>query len=300
VSVEDGGVVVEDLGSTNGTFVDDRRVTRRAGLPVGGVVRFGDHAFRCERGPRREAHRVDVERRDLERAASYVSALLPAPIDDGPVRAEWVYEPSARLGGDAFSYGFVDERTFVVHLLDVSGHGVGAAMHAVSILNVLRQRALPGADFRDPGAVVGGLNTMFQMERHDEQCFSCWCASYDVVDRTLTHACAGHHPAFLVGADGAARPLKAPGPLAGVVPDAAYRTEVAAVSPGATLFVFSDGAFEIASSGGSWRLDDFVALLADRAARGRGGCRHLRRRLEEAAGSPALDDDLALLAVTFP
>jgi pSer/pThr/pTyr-binding forkhead associated (FHA) protein len=37
-------LVVTDLGSTNGTFVGDRRV-RRAAVAVGGTVRFGDVPF---------------------------------------------------------------------------------------------------------------------------------------------------------------------------------------------------------------------------------------------------------------
>jgi hypothetical protein len=40
---------VEDLGSSNGSFVNGRRVGRGAGGP-GDVIRFGDLSFRCEGG----------------------------------------------------------------------------------------------------------------------------------------------------------------------------------------------------------------------------------------------------------
>jgi len=33
-------------------------------------------------------------------------------------------------------------------------HGAGSAMHSVSVLNVLRQRALPGVGFRNPAQVL--------------------------------------------------------------------------------------------------------------------------------------------------
>jgi len=63
-------------------------------------------------------------------------------------QTEWFIVPSARVGGDAFGYGELDDDKFVSFLFDVSGHGIGAAMLSVSILNVLRQRALPGCDFK--------------------------------------------------------------------------------------------------------------------------------------------------------
>ena len=49
-------------------------------------------------------------------------------------------------------------------VLDVAGHGTAAALHSVSVVNVLRQRMLPDVDFRDPAAVVRSLNRMFPME----------------------------------------------------------------------------------------------------------------------------------------
>ena len=41
-------------------------------------------------------------------------------------------------------------------------------------MNVLRQRALPNTDFRDPAQVLHRLNAMFQMESHGGMYFSIW------------------------------------------------------------------------------------------------------------------------------
>src|SRR5262245_33505090 len=71
VSVMNETVIVEDLGSTNGTFVDGRRVTTRASVPVGSVLRVGDRSFRCVRASQRDAERAEKEYDDLDRAANY-------------------------------------------------------------------------------------------------------------------------------------------------------------------------------------------------------------------------------------
>ena len=66
----------------------------------------------------------------------YVLSLLPAPISSGPVHVDWHFQPSAQLGGDAFGYYWLDPGTFIFYLMDVSGHGVGPAMHSVTVMNV--------------------------------------------------------------------------------------------------------------------------------------------------------------------
>jgi len=80
---------------------------------------------------------------DLATAAGYVRSLLPPPQERGGVRADWRFIPSASLGGDAFGYHDLDADHFAVYLLDVCGHGVGAALLSVSALNAIRISTTP-------------------------------------------------------------------------------------------------------------------------------------------------------------
>ena len=80
---------------------------------------------------------------ELSEAAAYVQSVLPAPIKDGPVSASWQFLPSSSLGGDAFGYGPEKDGKFGICLLDVCGHGVGAALLSISVLNVIRAESLP-------------------------------------------------------------------------------------------------------------------------------------------------------------
>jgi len=300
-TVVDGGVVIEDLGSTNGTFIDGRQIERRAALPVGSVLRVSDHLFRCERCGRTEMERALQEQRDLERAANYVRSLLAEPLSDGPIRTEWKFRPSARLGGDAFGYEQLDARTFVIYLFDVCGHGVGAAMHSVSVLNVLREHALPHTDFKDPVQVLTNLNAIFQMDRHYDQYFTIWYGAYDAFDRTLTYATAGHHPAYLVPPDRTgALPLKTSGSMIGAAPDSRFSAARTRVPAGASLYLFSDGIFEIVTEDGRWCLHDFVQLLRRPIVAGASECQRLYDAAKAACHPGQFEDDVSLLVVTVP
>lgn len=83
---------------------------------------------------------------ELSEAAAYVQSVLPAPLHEGAVHAAWEFLPSSSLGGDAFDYGPVSGGEFGICLLDVCGHGVGAALLSISVLNVIRAESLPGVD----------------------------------------------------------------------------------------------------------------------------------------------------------
>ena len=101
---------------------------------------------------------------ELAEAADYVKFLLPQPITEGPLQADWRFVPSTTLGGDSLGYHWLDEDSFAIYLIDVCGHGVGAALHSVSVLNVLRSENLQNIDFRRPDQVLAGLNAVFPME----------------------------------------------------------------------------------------------------------------------------------------
>ena len=174
VSLVDGSLVVEDLGSTNGTYVEGARIDSPRRLTDGSIVKMGEQTLAYERRSVDDVRRNEALDRDLARASGYVKALLPEPLTSGPVRTNWCFVPSAKLGGDALGYFWLDDRSLAIFLIDVSGHGVGAAMHSVTILNVLRQRALPGVEWNDPGAVLATLNDRFSMDSYGGMLFTAW------------------------------------------------------------------------------------------------------------------------------
>jgi serine phosphatase RsbU (regulator of sigma subunit) len=300
VSLVDGSVVVEDLGSTNGTYVEGARIDAPRRLTEGAIVKMGEQTLAYERRSVDDVRRNEALERDLARASGYVKALLPEPLTSGPIRTDWCFVPSAKLGGDALGYFWLDDRSLAIFLFDVSGHGVGAAMHSVTVLNVLRQRALPDVDWHDPGAVLATLNDRFPMDSHGGTLFTAWYGVYDTGSRTLTYSAAGHHPAFLVTPGSArATPLGVKALMIGAVAGLSYRVERADVPAGSRLYVFSDGVFEItARDGRRWTMADFVPLLTEPPAAGLPQSERLYRAVQ-AAASGQLEDDCSVLVATF-
>jgi serine phosphatase RsbU (regulator of sigma subunit) len=302
VSLVNGEVVAEDLKSTNGTFIDGIRLTEPATMREGQVMRVGSQLLTYERRSRRDIDRAEELDRDLRRASQYVFSLLPEPITSGLVRAHWRFVPSTQLGGDAFGYYWLDPQTFVFYLLDVSGHGAGSAMHSVTVLNVLRQRALPDVDFRNPAAVLTSLNARFSMDSHGGLFFTMWYGMYDTRDRTLKYASAGHHPAFLVTPERqASQPLGMPALMIGAFQEYEYSVDQTTVPPDSTVYLFSDGVFEIVTKDKlRWEMTNFLPLLIDPPLPGVPEAERLHRSVTQTAESSHLEDDFSLMVVTFP
>ncbi|MDY3551720.1 SpoIIE family protein phosphatase [Gemmata sp. JC717] len=236
---------------------------------------------------------------ELNRAARYVQSLLPPPLSSGPVRITWKFVPSTQLAGDMFGYRWIDPEHLALYLLDVSGHGVGSALLAVSAGNVLSANSIPGADPRDPGAVVTKLNDMFQMERQDGKYFTIWYGVYHAANRTLAYCNAGHPPALLLSG-GTLHSLEAEAPAVGMMPEMPYDTKSVPVAPDARLLVFSDGIMEIEqTSGEMWPWADFLALISSELARdGDLIGRHLDY-VRALGGREVLADDFSMMDVRF-
>jgi len=270
-------------------------------MSVGSILQIGRQSFRHAWRDATDIRQADEHARDLEKARAYVQALLPPPVSEGPIRADWVYEPSAKLGGDAFGYGRVSEHRYAAYLIDVSGHGAGAALHGVAVMNVLRQRALPNTDMSEPAEVLAALNAMFQMDSHAGLYFTIWYGVYDIGLRKMKFASAGHHPGYLTTTDrtGAAA-LRTRNSVIGAMPGVSYRAEMVDVPPGARLYLFSDGAFEIVTAhGAQWALTDFLPLLNQPPLEGTTESRRLFEQVRSISRPGGLDDDFSALVVTF-
>ncbi|MBY0457231.1 MAG: SpoIIE family protein phosphatase [Gemmataceae bacterium] len=252
---------------------------------------------------RNEAYRELAETQremaaELARAARYVQSLLPPPLPAGRVRVGWKFVPSTQLAGDMFGYRWIDDDHFALYLLDVSGHGVGSALLAVSAANVLSASSIPGADPRDPGAVVTALNDMFQMDKQDGKYFTIWYGVYLAKEKALRFCNAGHPPALLLS-DGKVHSLTADLFAVGMMPDMPFDTQTVPVADGARLLVFSDGILEIEQTDGvMWPFEQFLERVSGELATAGDDLieRHLAY-VRELGGKEMLADDFSMVDV---
>ena len=245
----------------------------------------------------------EMLQRDLNEAAEYVKALLPNPIQEEKVTIDWRFEPCSSLGGDAFGYHWIDDDNLAIYLIDVAGHGVGAALLSASVINTLRSKTLPDTNFHQPSQVLFALNKAFPDEQNNYMFFTMWYGVFNKADATLTYSSGGHPPAFLLNDEvkeaDKVNPLQTRGIAIGTFPEFQFQQDTARIEAPSRLYIFSDGVFEIKTNDKYWELDEFKAFLQNL----RGGrvsiLEQLQKHTRSLSVTPDLEDDYTIIEVTF-
>lgn len=248
---------------------------------------------------------------ELAEAADYVRSLLPPPLK-GTVTTDTRFFPCRQLGGDCFDYFWLDPDYLAIYLLDVSGHGLGSALPSVSIQNVLRSQSLPSVNFYQPSDVLKSLNETFQMGKHSDRYFTIWYGVYNQRKQQLFYASAGHPPAiFLSGntvssgspgdlANPEVKHLKTRGLPIGMFPETKYTTGHCQVEKGSTLYIFSDGIYEIRRSDGTvWGLHGFIDVLTSLHHSAPCTLDQILQTVRAINSAGTFEDDCSLLQVKF-
>ncbi len=237
--------------------------------------------------------------KELAEAASYVRSLLPAS-QETPFKIETLFQPSQELGGDCFDYFWLSPHRLVLYLLDVSGHGLGAALPSVSLLNLLRSQSLAEVNYSDPASVLRGLNQAFQMSAQQDKYFTIWYGVYDLPSQTLTFASAGHPPALVFGPKQPMQQLKTPGFPIGWFTDTEYTAQSCQIAYPSTLYLFSDGVYELQQPDGNlWSFVAFQSLLQQQPGLHHQPLTNLRQAIQRSANTQRFLDDFSLLKVYF-
>lgn len=241
-------------------------------------------------------------KKDLADAACYVQSLLPS-FERGEVKSEWKFVPSVILGGDIFDYHWISNRYFVFYLLDVCGHGVGAALLSVTLSSVLKNQSLPGADFLSPAEVLRELNRQFPMESHNEMFFTIWYGVYDKETGLLTYSSGGHPPAFYLPSEEAGQPfekLSTTCPVVGVDEGLMFHQVERFVGPRDRLLLFSDGLVELKTEGGRITdLSDFEHLVRKAESEKGSLVEQIWQRVNAPSEGYEYFDDCSLLLIQF-
>lgn len=241
---------------------------------------------------------------ELNEAAHYVFSLLPKPME-GTISTEWKFLPSARLGGDSLGYHPLDSEHWAFYVLDVCGHGVGAALLSVSVLHALQSQTLTQTDFHDPGSVLSGLNAAFRMEKQNGMYFTIWYGVYHEKTRKLRYSSGGHSPAILMRTNpsGQREAIRLPsqGSLIGAFDEIESSAHTLTIQPGDLIAVFSDGAHELFHADASMlNFEEFIEILrsSDDPPQ-KGFVERVFHKLQAFHGKSTFEDDYSMLGIRF-
>jgi sigma-B regulation protein RsbU (phosphoserine phosphatase) len=250
-------------------------------------------------------------KRDLESAARIQQALLPSAAPDIPgVGFSWVFQPCDELGGDILNLFRIGEAHVGLYVLDVSGHGVPAALLSVTLSRLLTpapgqsslvQRRVNGNGHVtpvSPGEVAAELNRRFPVGENCEQYFTLMYGVLDVKSRELRYVSAGHPGPVLQQGSSPARDLSRSGFPIGWVPEVAFDEQTLTLGPRDRLFLYSDGINEARNGQkelfGHERMIE--AVEQSRSDRLEQSLARLVGQAREFSGGP-FDDDVSALAV---
>lgn len=191
--------------------------------------------------------------RDLRTAARVQESLLPQAAPDVPgLDVAWAFRPCDELAGDGLNAIRLDGRKVALYVLDVSGHGVAAALMSVSLARLLSSptdassilvRGGDGPDRHSPltaAEVASRLNRLFPFETGAEQYSTLAFGVFDVPSGEFRYTLAGHPGPIHLPAGEAPRVLDGRGFPIGLA-DLPYNEHAATLNPGDRLFLYSDG-----------------------------------------------------------
>ena len=198
-----------------------------------------------------ESHRVITEKQaqldaELYSASEFVRSLLPVQGAAAPgIQLAWEFLPSSQLGGDLFQVTKWGDDHLGIMVLDMSGHGTGPALRAVSLAMWFKgahiARSFPGYD---PGEIVTRLNAENPMTDQGDY-FTVWVGVLQLSTRALRFASAGHPGAILVRSNADSVVLGGKTWPTGFSPDEIYHTESITLADKDRLYLFSDGIYEV-------------------------------------------------------
>ena len=203
---------------------------------------------------------IEKERRldvDLKAAAEIQKSLLPQNTFVAEnLEIAWKFEPCEHMGGDIFNIFQIDSEHLGIYMLDVSGHGVPAAMITVSVSQFLQQNIVhllkdkENSSFMAPAQVLNALDKEFPFERFNNF-FTITYVIINTKSGDIIYSNAGHPYPILLRRNNTLELLNKKGPIIGMgdlnfIDDRKIGFEEGQlkIKPGDKLFIYTDGIVE--------------------------------------------------------
>ncbi len=258
------------------------------------------------------AHANATLQQELAEGAMIQRSWLPQSLPQVPgFRFAYSFIPCQELGGDSLDVLRLDENHVGVYVLDVTGHGVGAALLSASIQRWLspvpehsclfsRSSDSPESfTIASPSAVAKFLNNWYQAEPKVGKFFTFIYGVLDLRDGDFRYVTAGHPPPLKIGAEGAEICPLANGVPMGMLKEFDFDEARLQLRPGDRLLLYTDGASEAADADDQLYGEDRLIqdLVGQRDGSVDEALEAIMKKLRNWVGSEAMEDDVTLLLI---
>jgi len=239
-----------------------------------------------------------LARKEVELASEIQRSLMPTEFPQGSwFKLSGGGMPAQEVGGDYFDAIPIGNEGTLLVVADVMGKGMRAALISL-VLRTLVRANLHLA--KDPGEFLTVLNRQLQDDLTRLDMFITAQFAFLPADTpTLYFGSAGHCPLIVREANGHITPIPYGGIPLGVSADAVYSSEMVTLKRGETLFLITDGLFELSVPPGvRLGFDGLLKLISVTNTRGkRSAAVALLQALNTKLGGLQPEDDRTLLAV---
>ena len=248
---------------------------------------------------------------DLKRAATLQTGVLAIQKSLGRLCVDWFFQPAQYIGGDTFNYFPINDELLFFYSIDVSGHGISAALLSMCLQTLLSSTGelycmdeltrANAASF--PARLAENLNHHLNhvLDTGDHY-LTLIMGVVDTVDERLYFVQAGHPQPFLYNpATQQVERIECTGFPIVLLPDMEYETIDLPFPPGSRFILYSDGILELQHpSGDPMTEDDLQERLQGLSSL---PARQLVSQLGEQLGLGREDDDkpddISLLIIDF-
>ena len=190
-----------------------------------------------------ETERIGAE---LDVAKRIQNDMLPNVFPPFPNRTEFdlyaYMTPAREVGGDFYDFFLLDDDHLALVIADVSGKGVPAALFMMVSMILIRDHA---PTERSPAETLRRVNEIICTRNEECMFVTTWLGVLELSTGTLTAANAGHEDPILRDAGGSFVEIRTRHNLpVGAMEDTAYTDHTVRLSPGSSLFLYTDGVAE--------------------------------------------------------
>jgi DNA-binding response OmpR family regulator/anti-sigma regulatory factor (Ser/Thr protein kinase) len=221
------------------------------------------------------AHAHEVIAQDLRAVSGLQRSFLPeAQSPFQGLNYQWLSVPSKYVSGDHLQVFELQRDVYGFYLLDVSGHGIPAAVKSMQLVQMFADRSNTSIVFEGrlgsdgqrivskPRDVVARLNRLFQQTESDLSYFTMIYGVFNTANRNVSLCQAGHPSPLLLSKGSTATVLGGGGYPVGLFELDDFEDIELTLGDDDSLILYSDGVTEVLSSSseafGEERLLEFV------------------------------------------